>query len=740
MPFEFNNETIYEKKDPKYGIQFAQNLEMWHISQFANNFSGNKYQQIQNYQYARGDQDPLRSSRPVDPIGTNDNQTLPGAETENMQLLPQIYKAIKAKLNRYEVQPRISMIDALSIKQRNEFRGKLELLMMLQQQKEDVAPYLEQFQMSEDQIPIDTTELEMMIQTMPQFQEEMYLEMGLEDINQQSNLESLAMQVDGDFICNMKGGYYINRAQGKRELLQWDLINGGISPSKYEDGRDRTWWYGIRMVPLETLRYEAQGDIPKEELDKIRGGYFTLASNIAYFWNPQGGLQYYDTFTPYVLVMDFQFVSTSSFYINEKGEKVYFGRAEKEQGKDGEVEESKVQDLYGGSYVIGWNQIYNYGVKPGIRQPITSNPEDAKNVEAWRVYGDFVIYEADKIFGVSNKSPIEIAKPHITSIDYTFKKYKELVRTFIPWIVQVDDLVLSKLVLKEGGDPISGATIMTTLYEKYFLLTDSSALTNMYNTSMSDLIKIMENPGAGSINTVWTSLINEINLLRDVMGINQLATGGAPQSEQGKAVSMMQAEGTDNVLFTLMFAKKQLYKMLWSNLMYDLLENGGSGIVGNKPYIIPEGNPEERIANLVVEPVPTEAETLRFSQQLDKAIMAETIKPFQIAYLDTIRNMKQKWVYLAVQNKREEDKKQRMGLENIKATGEEQRASNQQTHDNEVQAELLKQRAEAKRMILVEATKAALAPPTSAGEGKAPVKNEIDMEKVAALMMMADTI
>jgi len=747
---DFSKLTFKEKASPEFGLNFAIQLENWHVSQFSSGLTNNRWTMLQNYRFFTGDQEAIRSSRPVDPIANNDPQTSPSADWENLQILPGIMDAINAKLNEVKVEPRVTMIDSMAMDARDEFRAKLEILLSAQQQKKELEPLLQQYGISKEQVPTNDMELEMLVQTMPQFQEEMYLEMALQDIDHQNRTEMLFKQLDTDFQANNIAGVYINRVNGTRQFHRYDVCNAGSSPSMYEDGHDKVWWYNIRMVPIDVIKYEAQAFLSKDELDEIKGGYFQLANNIMFTWggnNNSNTAFYYDTFTEYGLVMDFQFISTDTFYENIKADgRAFYGYTPKKVGEHGDVEVNtlEIQNLFGGSLIVSQNKVYNYGVKPGVRQPITTNPEDAGKVQAWKVYGDFVVYEANKVNGVSNKSIIRRAIPHITSIDSTWKKYKNAVKKFIPWIVQLDDNVLAKLVLKEGGSAITQQTIVTTLYEEYMVLTDSGVLKEMFNTSMADLIKIIENPGASSLQTLWTNFINEVNFLRDTIGINQLATGAAPTAEQGKFVSQLQAQGTENILWGIMFAKMQLKQNLWENLMFDVMENGARGVMGNKKYVWPKGNPQERFCNLVVEPYPTAAEDADFQDILHEAVAAKTLSADTVAFLKTIRNMKQRWMWLSIEIKRGEARKQAAGIENIKATGEEQRASNQQTHDNEIIAQNEKAKADAKKLILVEAAKAMFEPPQmlSGPDGKKieQPKAEVDMAQIAELMLLADSI
>jgi len=684
VPFE-------KKKSKEFGKDFASGLESWHLMQIESpNFPKRRW--AENYQYALGNQTYLRTTQPIDNLVGTDSQTLPGADLRNMRLATTILESIVGKLNKQRFRPTISMIDALAMNDRIDMKARMELAMYLKQQGMQMEQITQQLGLTPDEVPMDTTELQIMLDCMPQFVEEMNLELALNKIGNENHLDTLARMADYDDAITAVRGHYINRVNGKRQIEWLDPLNSGHSMSFYPDGRDIVWSYRIRPIPVEQVRIEAQEDLTDEQLKNLRGGQFSLLYNWLFWWNASNQQNFLTTFTntytDYVLVMDFEFVSTDLLYTNVKNGRAYNGYTKKTPGKDGDVYTAKVQNLFGGKYICGSGYIYDYGVKTGVRQPIVTRNEDAFKVNASKVYGNFVWYHSSMVRGESI-SIIDRAKPHIDSIEDTFKKFKTYVREFLPWMIRVDQDALADLALKEGDD-VTAEDLMTTLLERGIGVVSSSAYKGFHNASVKDALTIISNDGGGNLQVLWNLLLQQINLLHDVVGVPKIDTGGGINPEQGKAVSQMLLQGSENVLSGLMAAKIGLYTNLWENLMYDIMQSGEAGVAKGRAFNIPQGNPDERIPNLIVEPLPTDMDWQDLYNKAQQALAAGSLTMDQYAYLKIIDNMKQAWGYLSVQQKRNDIKKAQMQQMADQANTERQMMSNQQAQEGKERLEQIK--------------------------------------------------
>lgn len=729
------NAPLSEKRDKKFGLAFARGLETWHLMQIQSpNFPRSKW--AENYQYAHGTQSYLRTIQPVENLAGNDSQTLPGADLRNMKLLSTILESVVGKLNKQSFKPTVTMVDSLAEDQRNDMKARLELAMIARQQGAEMEAYLKNLGLSPDDVPISQEDLNLTLATLPQFREEMALELALSKVNKESALDTLLRMTDYDDTITGTRCLYVNTSRGQQQIEWVDVLNAGHSMSMYPDGRDIVWSYRIRPVPVETIKLEAAGDLTPEQLKSIRGGNWTTLYNVLYFWDQNQGNNgytpyFYNTYTDYALVLDFEFVSTETQNINYKNGKLFPPSSRKRvEGRDGEVYDTKIQHLFGGSYIIGNQFLYNYGQKEGIRQPLPMNLRDATRVNASKVYGSFIWQHSSMIRG-SSTTLVDRAKPHLDSIETLFKKFKTYSAGFMPWILRVDQDALVDLAFKEGSE-VTPEDLMTTLLSKGVAVVSSSAYRGFHNSSVKDAITLIENAGAPNLQMAWNLILQQINLVRDVMGVPSVEMGGSVNPEQGKAVTQSIIAGSDNVLSGLMEARVRLVSNLWENRMYHILASGESGISPEGlPFDVPVGNPDGRIPNLIVEPVPQEQEWMVLYNAANQALAAKTLTMDQFAFIKNITNLKQAWAYLATQQRRGEMRQSQQQQMVDQTNTERQMLSNQQAQAGKMELE----RAKGVNAVIAEWAKIAFAPPQTDENGK--TKKVASMEEATLLLQQA---
>ena len=719
VPFE-------EKKDPEYGLKFARGLEMLHLQQVAL-FNSPRRRWAENYQYALANQSVLRTIRPIENISGNDAFTLPGADLRNVHVAPSMVDAINGKMNKMQFKPSVTMIDAFSMDKRDQIKYKLEYLMELKKLGAEIEPFLSQFGVTPDDIPIDTTELEIRMNMMPQFNEEMNLELGIEGVSNDSKLDVLAKMVDNDLIITSTGGYWIDRTGGKRVIKRLDPLNSGWSFSMVEDARDVVFAYTIEPVPITKIMYDAAGFLDEEQMKNIRGGRFDMMYNWLYTWSAfsEGSTPIYSsTYVDYALVMYFEFISVDDLFghMDEEGN---FKTSYKESPDGKPLMKTKVENVFGGKYICGTGQIYDYGVKESIRQPITTDPRNVYRSNPAKTYGSFVIYQANMVQGQS-KSVIDRAKKHLDIIQQTVEKIDTYTKEFLPWLTVIDKAALADFAMEEGEAEITQDDIITTALTKGLITVDSGMLRGIATSSGKSIVQIIANQGGQNLQLLFSMLTQHIAFLRDLIGIPNVELGAAPDSEQGKFVTQSQLSGSDNVLRGLIFAKLQLYQNLWENIMFDLIMNGGQGVTGNRVYSIDSGNPREYIPNLKVTPLPTDRDWQELYALANQALAAGTISLDQVAYLKMIDNLKQAWGYLSIQEKRGKMQQQNSAMQQMQMNAQMQQQSNSMAQQGKETIEKLRIQGE----IAKEVAKAIVSSPGN---------KKIDFTALQPLMLMFAT-
>jgi hypothetical protein len=284
----------------------------------------------------------------------------------------------------------------------------------------------------------------------------------------------------------------------------------------------------------------------------------------------------------------------------------------------------------------------------------------------------------------------------------TFKKIKTYTREFIPWLVVIDQKALAEIITKDGGDPISADDFLTTAIQKGQIIGDSSNLQGLFQSSFGDAFKIVGNEGAQNLQVLWSMFLQQINLIRDTLGIVNVESGVSPGSDQGKGLTQLALAGSDNIISGLVSAKVDLIQRLWKNLMYDILMNGAQGVIEGSPFDVLPDNPEREgeingeyvltrlIPNLQAEVLPTEEMWQKLYMIADTAMQAKTISMADYVYLQWIDNLKQAQAFLAIKEKRGQLAAQQSAQMNAEMNAKQQQESNAQAQAGKEQLEKLK--------------------------------------------------
>ena len=718
----------FEKIKPEYGVSVGEWIESVLIAGF-NTPGSIQYRKQVNYLYAQGNQSYAASIKPIDNLSGTDTETLPGADLQNVQLIPQLVSNLAGKMIKVQMRPTVTLQDSMAYMQRRDTRANLEYAMMLKNQGADLSQYLESLGVSEDQTPMDQNELDLYLSMQPQFIEEMALELGLQKIGEESKLDVLRYMVIKDLIINPgRSGYFIDRSLGRRTIKRLDAVNSGvINFSMYEDGRDVAGNYFLEAVPLEQVRFDAQGQISDDDLMRLRGGYFWQLPYGGYGWNPAGmsSSVYTNQFIDMVLVLRFDFLSTDKLYFNEKDGKPFPPTyTPKKDGVDGKVDVRMVQNLFEGSYICGsGGMIFNYGpVKNAIRQPTITGAQyrkegddglpmfepdeqrqytqdDSRKVYANKVYSSFVTYQPDMVQGVS-KSPVDRVRPLVDIYTQTWHKFRDAMAMYMPFFYWFNNSALADIITREDGDDLTPDDLIVTAIKRGWLVGESKDLRMQHQETFKDSVKINSVDGT-PLQTLWNLFVQQDRNIRDAFGLPTIATGAQGSGEKpGKAVTEMLLQGSDDTFSGLTFAEIQLMQNLWETLMWDILRNGDGGVMGTMDYFIPKGNPDERIPSMKAEVLPQQAKWDQLIAYANESKAQGLITDADIFMLETIDNLKKAQAYLAIKTKRAQERIQKERMEGIRATGEEQRASNQQTHDNSMTLEREKWVGEQKKTLL----------------------------------------
>jgi hypothetical protein len=211
--------------------------------------------------------------------------------------------------------------------------------------------------------------------------------------------------------------------------------------------------------------------------------------------------------------------------------------------------------------------------------------------------------------------------------------------------------------------------------------------------------------GIGSEATEYFGIINNnIQLLREILGFNEITDGSTPDPRMLNGVAKMASESTNNSLDFIRRSERSLLERLCYNLtlrIQDLAANGGiDGFIralGSSSVQFFKVDPDVSLheCGLVVSQKPSEAEKERLSRRVEQAIQSNQITLADAMMVENLDDVKYAEVLLGYKIKSNQEDAQKKALEQQQMNGQIQQQSamaaeqaKQQTIQIEVQSKL----------------------------------------------------
>lgn len=558
------------KNQPEYIIKYAESMDAEYNGGGGNNqwrnmadtfFTwrsyGNANQSIEKYKPSLG----IRKKTRRDPNAVS----YKALNWEILPIAPKFVNALIGKLMKQNNSIGVKAIDKNAQDERRVKRVNLQEYVTNKKFLEGISAQTGiQFQtpeMDDAPLPEDKGSIDLY---MDMFYKERYC-LVLQDmlmlINHEDNYEQLLADIAKDLVHLGRAAtktYRVGRQIRRRRCIPERMIIGG---TKYDDFRDirhvgEYWDLSIgelkeiagNQFTEEQYKQIAEQATGKRFADQDISKYYT--ENYSYPWDPTK-----------ITVLDFVFfspdVETESIKINKYGNVNVFKQDyewwrdlekkgvtvdsfNKKNGPDHTVVQTHKNNTYEGMWIVGTKFVFNHGKSKDM---LKSTSQVGKNI------GHFCIHSL-------GDSPIRQAIPIFDNIQLNWLQYQHHIAKSRPAGLDIEYSALSDISL--GG---AGGKKMTPkqVLELYF---DTGILLWRRRNSVGDQnwrpINELNNGISAAAAQHFNNIVSEINLLREVLGLNELTDGSTPNSEIGKQVANLAVGASEDTLRPMHFAFDQL--------------------------------------------------------------------------------------------------------------------------------------------------------------------------------------
>ena len=563
---------VSKKESQAYGLQYAKAIEsQWGKSTEANSLFGRKATIFEkNRDYANGVQDTniykklLRSLDPSDGDGS-----LLNLDYTPVPILPKFVRVVVNKILSRNPYPNLEAVDPLSSSEKNRKKKKIEMQIAAKEQlkrlKDKAGMVLD---IDPDDLPDSEEETEIFLGTNIKTDAEVAAQIATDmtltwnDFN-----DSTFRRCVNDLVA--LGMAVTKRNNDPNEGIKTeyvDPINFIHSYTEDPNFGDLIYAGHVKRISIQELKRLAGHELEEEDFKKIATSVRNKFGNDPAYLNSSSYIrklqrnQYgYDEYM--VDVLDFEFVSVDCIYFEEKenrfGNVNFFMKGFDYTPKQGSVYERtphkmEVNTVYGGSYVLGSEVIFNYGRSK-------NTPKNLQDISKSRLSYSVV---ATNIRGMMPKSMVDSCTGFADMLQLTHLKIQQAIAKAKPDGLIIDIEGLENVQLGKGGElqPLD----LHDIYEQtgVFYYRSKNPEGGFQNPPVREIGNTIRN-----INELIGLYNHYLRMIRDATGVNEMMDASTPKGDTLVGVQQQAIAAGNNAIYDITNASMILFKKVCEDIV-----------------------------------------------------------------------------------------------------------------------------------------------------------------------------
>ena len=484
------------------------------------------------------------------------------------------------------------------------------------------------------------------------------------------------------------GGYteYIDE-NGQVKLREINPENMVLSYCAKNDFSDLVHWGEVREVYVGDLAPWFTVEQMNQIVQSV-AGRFGNPSNFMYGTDYS---KYWNRFK--VLVLDFEFLSWNDYTYKEEVDNrgnVRFGKTKYQDATKLSVTKEGVIDkmgtipnmidftmkgqaepifmpvtrkvVYKCKWLIQTDYMYDWGMSENqIRKP--SSWWDTKlNIQlySWNFYKMRFAGITERLIPLEDKASL------------TWFKLQNMSNKLIPYLINIDLNALEGVDFGGGGEKMNPTKVMDFIFSNFVVPYRSTDL-----LSQNPNYKPVSIEASGQLavfGQLYQELQNTLDMMRQVSGLNELTDGSTPNAKTLVPVANAAMESTNNALYLLSFADKQLIQELADAIVSKVQiavklgkVEGYARALGEETVKFFQISPDISIHEfgIFIEDVPSDFERQQLIQELNIRDSQGLIEPEDKILVMSTKNLKMASMILAYRIKKRREKLQEFELQKI---------------------------------------------------------------------------
>jgi hypothetical protein len=694
----FPSHTIdNEKKDKNWIAQYMK--AAWH--DFSTYYPNNLYNGRDRYHetklYMLGKQSISRYKKLLQPRDSaNEDQSWININWEVLPIIPKFRRLALATLMKTDYNISIDAIDPIAQDDKKKYYADNAAKIILKQEfeKQGLDPELVP---SPDVDAANLTELDMYMNYSYKHRLAIELELGLQLIMNVNSFEQERNRVLEDIFDWGIGGYkeYFD-ANGNIKIRRVNPMNLVASYSTDPNYIDAQYAGEVVEMTIADLKQIAGDQFTEEQYKVIADKFQNKYGNPSTLKDQNSSYdRVYDGFR--IRVLDLEFYSYNSMIleerVNSKGN-VVVGRTNKIKNskKDKKFSKTSYKVVYQGKWIVGSDYYFDCKLATNMKRAKSSMTDTTMSYHL----------VAPNIYQMSTYSLGDQMKTLADQIQLAWYKLQNVMLRARPRGIMIELGALENVPLGKAGRALKPMEILD-LYNQtgnlVYRRLDENGQASNYKP-----IEELDN-GIGNEAVQYFNIINNnIQLLREILGFNEVTDGSTPDPRMLNGVAKLASESTNNSLDFLKRAERSLMERLCYSLTLRLQDavimgdiSGYIRALGSSSVQFFKLDPEASAyeCGLMITQKPDAAEKEKLGRRIEQAIQTNQITLADAMMVENLDNVKYAEVLLGYKITKNQEENQKRAMETQQMNGQIQQQSamsaeqaKQQTLQMEIQAKL----------------------------------------------------
>ena len=560
------------KESDAYGLQYAKAIHsQWGKMNEASSLFAKRNKVFERSRdYANGTQDTSIYKQLLNSLSPNKGDgSLLNLDYTPVPILPKFVKVVVNKTLSRDPYPNLESIDPISSSEKNKKKDKMRMQVeakeLLRSLKQKTGVVLD---MDPDAIPDTLEEAEIFMDTNVKTDAEIAAQIGTNMTLSWSNFSDTTYRRAVNDIVALGMGV-VKRRNDPNKGISLEYVDPASFVHSYtEDPNfdDLVYAGSVKRISIQELKRLSAGSFEEEEYKKIaeqvknkQGNDPGKLSQTHYNERLQRTTYGYDEYM--VDLLDFEFISVDTMHFEEKesrhGNKGFYYKGFQYKEKPGSVFERtphkmEMSVLYGGSYILGTDKLFNYGRSKNV-------PKNIHDISKCRLSYSVA---ATNIRRMMPKSMVESCTGFADMLQLTHLKIQQAIAKAKPDGLIIDIEGLENVQLGKGGElqPLE----LHDIYEQtgVFYYRSKNPEGGFQNPPIREIGNTIRN-----INELIGLYNHYMQLIRDTTGINDAMDASSPKGEALVGVQQQAIAAGNNAIYDITNASMMLFKRVCSDVV-----------------------------------------------------------------------------------------------------------------------------------------------------------------------------